>query len=194
MANPRLCSAGGCDKVVHAFERCRKHYRAWRKIHPSERKPPASSESIGLALADAVRSDSEDCLAWPFGRTNAGYGTATIEGEKIYVHRVVCERANGPAPTPRHEVAHSCGNGHMGCVNPRHLHWATRAENIADKLKHGTHNRGQRHPLAQLTDDDVRSIRRLRGLKSQRAIAAIFGVSQSAVNDIQNGKRWGWLH
>lgn len=44
--------------------------------------------------------------------------------------RVVCEWYHGPAPTPEHEVGHTCPTGENAlCVNPRHVQWMTRYEN-----------------------------------------------------------------
>jgi hypothetical protein len=52
--------------------------------------------------------------------------------------RVMCKLAHGPAPTPKHHAAHSCGKGHEACINPKHLRWATPRENAADAKLHGT--------------------------------------------------------
>lgn len=65
-----------------------------------------------------------------------GYGLIRIDGVMCRVHRLVCIRRHGPPPTDDLEAAHSCGNA--GCVNPRHIRWATRFENAADKKLHGT--------------------------------------------------------
>jgi len=31
---------------------------------------------------------------------------------------------------------HSCGNGHLGCVNPKHLYWGDASQNAKDAAKH----------------------------------------------------------
>lgn len=119
--------------------------------------------------------DKAVCLHWPYN-TSGGYGQLRMNGGPKWVHRLVCEATHGPAPTPKHEAAHSCGNGHLGCVNPHHISWKTRAENFADKLTHGTHNQGSKHPLAKLAEDEIREIRNLRGTLTQKEMARIFGV------------------
>jgi hypothetical protein len=80
-----------------------------------------------------------DCLYWPFARDRNGYcglieakGTMYIYG-KIRAHRLMCTIVNGAPPTSKHHAAHSCHNGHMGCIHPKHLHWATPAENGAER-------------------------------------------------------------
>lgn len=89
----------------------------------------------------------------------------------------------------------ACGNGSKGCVNPGHLKWATRAENEADKIDHGTSNRGERSGNAKLTNEEAVEIKRLLGVTklSQKRIAQSFGVSATTVHEIASGKRWAWL-
>jgi hypothetical protein len=115
------------------------------------------------------------------------------EGRTRYVHHLACEAEHGPRPSPQHEVAHSCGRGHEGCVNRKHLRWATRSENQMDRVKHGTHNRGERHGMSRLTEHQAREALRLRGLISQEAIAERFGVSRGAICRIHQGRGWAWL-
>jgi hypothetical protein len=103
---------------------------------------------------------------------------------------VVCETVHGPAPTAKHEAAHSCGNGHLGCVSPHHLSWKTPIENAADKLNHGTNPNGENNGQSKLTAENVSSIRQLAGILAQRKIAERFGVSQSAVSLIVSGRNW----
>lgn len=66
------------------------------------------------------------CLIWPFVSKLHGYGQFGYLGKNYYAHRFMCELAHGPAPSPLHEAAHSCGRGHEGCVNPQHLSWKTK--------------------------------------------------------------------
>lgn len=118
---------------------------------------------------------------------------ANRAGGSQLVHRVICERTYGPPPSDKHEAAHLCGNGHLGCVNPRHLAWKTSKENKADQLIHGTRMLGVKHHNSKLTNDDVRKIISLRDVMFQREIGEMFGINQQAVSLIQNGKRWQHL-
>ena len=61
-------------------------------------------------------------------------------GQFVYAHRWVLELAVGPPPFDRAEAAHApliCNN--PSCVSPKHLRWATHAENMADTVIDGTH-------------------------------------------------------
>jgi hypothetical protein len=90
----------------------------------------------------------DDCLKWPFGTKGNGYGHLAFNGRKTSASNAMCELAHGSAPSPAHEAAHSCGNGHAGCVNPSHLRWATRLENVHDAMRDGTTSRGAAHSNA----------------------------------------------
>lgn len=193
MASNRVCSIRGCDKKVHAHDLCNTHYYRFRKHGDPEKGARTPLGMLPQFVESALAWDSDECLFWPFGKNNQGYGILNVEGRSRLAHRSVCCRAHGPAPTPQHEAAHSCGNGHLGCVNPRHLRWATRAENEADKIIHGTLRRGEDCNWARLSEVDVREIRSLRGKIPQKSIAAKFGIDYRRVWEIQTRKRWAWL-
>ena len=68
------------------------------------------------------------------GRHKKGYPRGVmVGGRRQSAHRAMCELVHGPAPTPKHQAAHSCHRGCDGCVLPQHLHWATDAENRAER-------------------------------------------------------------
>lgn len=194
MASKSICKIDGCDKPARARGWCVYHYNKWRR-HGSPTVQLASRPTGARKFLDEVVlvHDGEGCLVWPFCRDRKGYARIRVAGKTGMVHRLVCEATNGPPPTDRHEVAHSCGNGHKGCVCPRHLRWATRAENLADCVIHGTTNRGERCALAKLDRKQVRAIRALSGTCPRSEIAARFGVSYGTVAKIARGERWGWL-
>ena len=119
-----------------------------------------------------------------------GYGVLN----KKVVSRLACERRNGPPPDHKYDAAHSCGNGHKGCVNPNHLSWKTRKDNMADQLEHGTRNRGERQGHSKLTKEIVLEIRSKRGTQTQISIAEEYGLSAGHVSNLMNGKKsWEWL-
>lgn len=82
----------------------------------------------------AATFDSDECLIYPFKRYVNGYGGTWVNSVETYAHRHMCKVAHGDAPSPDHEAAHSCNNGKKGCINPKHLRWATHAENMADTV------------------------------------------------------------
>lgn len=188
------CSIQGCEREHKARGWCKMHYARWSKYgDPNKTVTAPTGEPANFYGNMVIAFDGDECLPWPYGTNGVGYGKLWLDGRVRYVHVLVCEHVNGPPPTPKHEAAHSCGKGHLGCVNPRHLSWKTRAENHADKLIHGTHLRGENHPSTKLTNSDARAIRSLRGSTTQREIALKFAVSEKTVNAIQMGRKWSWL-
>lgn len=194
MAAPRICSVENCNKPHSAYGYCKTHGPRWLKYgDPTFRKKAANGELLRWIEEVALAYESDECLRWPFSVDRKGYGSVVLDGLRHVASRVVCERAYGAPPTPSHEAAHSCGNGHEGCVNKRHLSWKTRTENQADKIVHGTTNRGERCGTSKLTEPQVLEIRRLAGWLSHRGIAMQFGVTRQTISKIISGDRWGWL-
>lgn len=193
MANSRLCSIPDCGKPLLAKDCCSAHY--WRlRVHgdPLGGGPPRRGDILRW-VHDVAMHHGDECLIWPFGTDGHGYGVLYIDGKRAGAHRYVCELAHGAPPTPKHEAAHSCGHGKDGCVNRNHLLWKTRIENQADRLEHGTHNRGTRQGGAKLTEDDVREIIALKGIEMQRNLAERFGVRRTTIASIQQGRNWAWV-
>lgn len=138
-------------------------------------------------LDSAIGHQSDDCLLWPFAKRRGGYGYLCYKGEYIGAHTAVCVAVHGPKPSSEHQVAHSCRV--PACINPRHLRWDTVAGNFADKVIHGTHNRGERHNLAKLTAEQIRTIR-AQPDRMLKDLAAEFGVVQSMISLIRHRKNW----
>lgn len=128
----------------------------------------------------------DDCLDWPYGLSDRGYGLAVIGGKQRAASRWMCILAHGEPVGARSQAAHKCGR--PKCVNPRHLRWATHRENMQDRLAHGTENDGERNWKTTITADDVRAIRaapnRLAPLVEK------YGLTKHAISKIRSGKRW----
>lgn len=145
----------------------------------------------GIAYAWIVAHvgyQGDDCLKWPFATTR-GRGALQHNGLRLYAAREMCRLAHGEPPSPDHEAAHSCGKGHEGCTNPRHLSWKTRAENRRDCAEHGTNYRGARNASAgKLTYDQAVEIRALKGSATADVVAERYGVSPTAIYLIWKGQ------
>jgi len=133
-------------------------------------------------LTDHVGYRGNDCLPWPFCRDGrVGRGQLGYRGRNWWAHRLMCVLAHGEPPTPKHQAAHTCGKGHFGCVNPRHLSWKTNSENQLDRAKNGNALRNPHGPRGALTPAQQAEIVALKGKMPQTAIAAKFGVSLGCV-------------
>jgi HNH endonuclease len=189
-----LCSIPDCGRPHKGLGWCSKHYFRWKRHGDPlyrDAEAPAPKRAAIKWIKDNANFSGAECLIWPFtARMTNGYGLVWWKGRKDGAHRVMCEMVHGPAPSSKHQTAHSCGNGTGGCVSPRHLRWATPIENDGDKEKHGTRIRGEQIPWSKLTEDDVCVIRALIGKKTDTEIADQFGVSDGAIYLIRKGVNW----
>lgn len=187
-----MCSVPSCHAPALARSLCNRHYLRWKKYgDPQGGGPEKVPDGEPLRfLRHCLLVEHDECIPWPFARKDHGQGCIWF-GDKLRVaSNLLCEWAHGAAPSDSHQAAHSCGNGHFGCVNKRHLSWKTPTENAADRVTHGTDNRGGKHPLSKITEADVLLIRAMRDKVSQRELARRFGISQGTIFDIQTRKTW----
>lgn len=185
-----ICSQPDCGKPVKCKGLCAPHYQLQR-VYGRLETVRFSAGQMQEWLTSHVDYAEDDCLPWPFGRLNNGYGRYSEPGGEAGVaSRVMCIRAHGEPPTLDHEAAHSCGRGHEGCVNPRHLRWATSIENKADQVDHGTVRRGETYEHAKLTIQDVRQIRKMQGVQTAQELADRFNVHPTHIQSIQAGRAW----
>lgn len=137
-------------------------------------------------VREAIAYQGDECILWPMSKDWHGYGTFGFEGGQYYAHRYVCEQVNGPAPADKPYALHSCGNGHTGCITPKHLSWGTPTQNQLDSVAHGT---GRKHgePRRKLSDADVAVIRSLKGKQTQAQMAATYNVRPETIGQILRG-------
>ncbi len=184
--NTRTCRANNCNGAHKAKGYCAKHYQRLTK-HGS---PIGGGTSKGAALQflrDLLDApESHICIEWPYHRQPSGYGYVQWDGQQTGAHRVVLLLKSSPVSPDMH-AAHSCGN--KGCVNPAHIRWATVGENHADKLKHGTDNRGERNHQSKLTAAEVLEIREIEG-ETYASIADRYGVSFGVIGSIRRRNTW----
>jgi hypothetical protein len=174
-----------CDRPAHKRGYCSPHYQRLLRLGD----PLAGGTHRGAPLSFIERLLTEkhtDCVIWPFA-TSRGYAYVKWNGKRVRVSRLLCRLVHGDPPNSAMEAAHRCGNGARGCVNPSCLYWATKTENEADKLRHGTLRFGEKHVYSKLTDSQADDIRR--DARPGKVIAADYGIDPSHVSKIKSGKR-----
>ena len=197
----KACSVPDCNGNSHYTENginglCNKHrLRSYRHGDPLAGGVSLShkGEPERFYRDSVLTYGGSECLIWPYARIPNGYGTIKHQGKTTLVHRRVCEDVIGAPPTPQHDAAHSCGKGHLGCVSPHHLSWKTKSENQADRILHGTHQRGERNKSSKITEEQAKEIIFLKGKEKQNDIAKRYGVTREAISKIHSGKNWSWL-
>lgn len=183
------CRAPNCDKASKSgcAGYCQVH-RARLRIHGSfelpNRTPPGTYTRF---IKECLEYRGGDCVIWPWKRSiSSGYPHVNFDGYRGGAHRLICILAHGDPPFACAQAAHLCGNSL--CLNPGHLRWATSADNLADRVEHGTLRFGEQQHNAKLTDEAVRFIRGS-DLTSYR-LALKFGVAKSTIKHARSGRNW----
>lgn len=141
----------------------------------------------GLAVvAEALASDTDDCIEWPMYRMRNGYGQIGLYAGMALAHRYVCEQAHGPQPPDKPHAAHRCGV--KACINPRHIRWASAVENDQDKHVHGT---WWSRVNGKLDPEKVLHLRAQHAAgATAREIATSSGVPLSTVSKVVRRETW----
>lgn len=141
------------------------------------------------------------CMEWAGAKTRGGYGLRKVDGRLSYVHRLSYCEANSLNldDIAGKVVRHRCDN--PACFNPSHLMIGTQADNLRDMRERGRGRgwapAGVKNPSVKLNEDEVRFVLKHHVPQSREwgasALAKRFGVSESRIGHIVNGKAWRHL-
>lgn len=138
------------------------------------------------------KNDGDGCWLWTASRSRGPsgfphYGTFKLNGrEHEYAHRTSWRLERGPIPDGL-KVLHKCDT--PACVRPDHLFLGTQTENMRDMYNKGRGRkcRGEKHPAAKFTDDQIAEIRRLRAAGvGPKELGERFGISPGYVWKLVN--------
>lgn len=120
-----------------------------------------------------------------------GYVHVRIKQDKRPLHRLIALQYI-PNTHNKPQVAHIDGNKLNNAIS--NLRWSTQQENIADRERHGTTQKGERHYRAKLNPAKVSVMRHLLKTKdlTQVEIGKLFDVNQATVNYVK--RRGTWKH
>lgn len=104
-------------------------------------------------------------------------------------HRVIAGAAEGEVVHHRDRNKANNNPANLEVLRSHAEHMRIHAQEGADY----NFKPGEQHRFAKLSASDVREIRRLRGVESQRSLALRFGVNNGHISDIQTGKKWANL-
>ncbi len=148
-----------------------------------------------VPLADRLAGKLErapgGCLVFTGGTDHGGYGHIRAAGRgsrKLRAHRVAYALAHGldPLELPEELVVRHAVCDNPPCCEERHLAPGDAADNAQDAVEHGRQPVGERHGRATLSDEQVAAVRAAVG--SQRAVAAVFGISATHVRHLRQGR------
>jgi hypothetical protein len=189
------CLVEGCQDSSHHTAKgakgyCSNHYYRFKKHgNPTQGKTPHGTPKRFLEIL-VMSSETEECIPWPFSKNNKGYGKLLVDGRLEVASRYLCTLVQGVPDDKRLLALHSCGNGHLACVNPKHVYWGNGSQNTKDAIAHGTFKWGEQSGSSKLSERNVKEIRMLKGIMPQWQIGERFGVTQSNVSAIHRGKSW----
>lgn len=124
----RTCGVEGCDREHAAHGVCLMHYKRLRR----NGDPGVAGHVYRTHLTDEERIfsglvEQANCWVWTRHKRN-GYGTASVAGRRVYIHRWIYEFMVAEIPHGL-ELDHLCRN--KACANPYHLEPVTHQVNIA---------------------------------------------------------------
>lgn len=126
-----------------------------------------------------------DCIVVTSHVSIDGYHRYQRLGVRDFAHRHAYRQFYGEIPKGL-VVRHSCDN--PACINPKHLLLGTPEENVRDRVIRKRSALGEKNGRCKLTTDQVLAIREMD--MSCYAIAKIFNVNQTTVQDIKKRKIW----
>jgi len=132
---------------------------------------------------------TDTCWLWTGAVNQWGYGVYTRNYRRCFAHREAWEAHNRQSAKGL-VIRHSCDNPR--CVNPAHLSAGSHADNRADTISRNRQAKGERSAHAKLTEDQIRRIRERYKAKeiTQKALAAVYGVSLDTIHKVVNRVYW----
>jgi len=133
--------------------------------------------------------DANGCWNFTGSINKKGYGRVKVKKQEFLAHRLMAHLTIRPLASENQVVAHKCDNPR--CINPEHLFITTQEGNMLDRDAKGRMSRGDTHPNAKLTTNDILEIRSLyeSGI-SQTEISKKFNVGQPSIYHIVHRKTW----
>lgn len=131
----------------------------------------------------------DGCWVWRGAKTSNGYGAFQMGvGNTVRSHRIAYVLSHG-AFDDSLVVCHKCDN--RECVRPEHLFIGTNADNSADMSRKGRTARffGSKNGGSKLTETVAVAI--YQDPRTNREIAADYGVTSSLISLIRHRKLWG---
>lgn len=142
---------------------------------------------IALFWSKVKTGQPFQCWEWQGAQNGHGYGRIQQDGRLVAAHRVAFELVKGPVPDGLF-VLHSCDN--RRCCNPAHLRAGTNADNMRDMVERMRSAHGTGNGRTKLTPEQVEEIRTNAGGLTGEALAKKFGVSESTISYVRNGRSW----
>lgn len=157
--------------------------------------PKRHVRDINWLRTRVVIDPDTGCWNWTGWTNHRGYGryNYSTDGGVLHgsAHRLALELALGRPIAPGMNACHRCDN--PPCCNGEHLFEGTTSENAIDSYTKDRHlrMRGELNGHAKLKRSDLPAIlAALAAGEFQKDVAKRYGVNQSQISRIKNGKAW----
>jgi hypothetical protein len=193
------CDVDGCGKPAKGKGKCSVHWNREKREKAIAANPEIRVHAWAtieerlrrIGWAEVVRkAELGPCWEWAGLLDRKGYGRVAVGKQKMKAaHRTAYEAWNGELD-PDLMVCHSCDN--PPCINPAHLFPGDQFVNMGDAKAKRRNANGMRQGCAKLTDQQVAEIRAKYKPReySQARLGREYGVTQSAIGAIVNGRTW----
>lgn len=190
------CDLPDCDAPFAARGMCRKHYQAWCKATPKDRRPPGQPGLSRLSLSDRFwskvqKGDPDACWLWQGACGGTGHGMFWVspDRKRQSAHAIALELHTGVQRPAGTFCCHRCDN--PSCCNPKHLYFGTPAQNSRDMVARGRNDHGSSKVNALLSESQVTEIRvRYFGGETAVSLACEFGIAPGHLSNITRGRMW----
>lgn len=179
------CKVLDCAAKEHSGGYCYRHYmNNYRNGHPY-----SIGELHEIFICGVVAVPTNNCVIWPFGKKDNGYGITNYIEQAITAHRAALILYTGENPKDKLAAHGPCHN--RLCINPHSEHgmgWSDKRSNALDQYRDGTMNRS-------LTNEQISEVRKryLQGEKLQ-SIGDRYGVTATTVCYVAKGKTYQHLN
>lgn len=192
------CAVEGCETLARCKGLCDKHYTRTRRHGDVETTLRVSKTETDMDkrlrwygwTERTIRPELGPCWEWNGPRSTANYARISIGGDvKAQASRVAYEAWVGPIPDGMY-MCHRCDN--PPCIRPDHLFPGTHTDNMQDAARKNRTCHGEKQGAHKLTAEQVIEICELYESTPlyQHEIAKMYGISQSHVSILVNGRAW----
>ena len=173
----KICKISDCENKYYAKEYCHKHYQKFRRCN----------EFICAKIEMHGMSNTSEYDTWVniiqrcFNKKNISYkyygGHGIIVCSKWLKSYLAFYKDMGPKPFPKAQIDRT---NNAGNYEPSNCVWSTRVENMRHTSR------------TKITVEKAKTIKRIykAGGISQKKLASIYRIDQSAISRIINHKRW----
>ncbi len=140
-----------------------------------------------LKIIASLTINSNGCKIWNRSKDNHGYGYYCIGGRNRKSHRLLFQ-LRFPGDYTKKVVRHKCDI--PGCCNIDHLEIGSQADNIRDMIDRKRAAIGSKMPTSKLNEIQVLQIKERLKNHHTKDIAKDFGVANTTIAAIKNGRTW----